>query len=72
MTLSDITRILPNARIVEFLDCHVIVDKNGKEIGYWDDGFYLNEDYEHAQAVYERFLSEGIVLTKFYISKQYD
>ena len=72
MSLTDITRLLPNARIVEFLGCHVIVDKNGGEIGYYDEGFYLNENYEHAQAVYERFLSEGIVLTKFYISKQTD
>ena len=69
MNLTDITRILPNARIVEFLDCHVIVDKNGKEIGYWDDGFYLNEGYEFGQVVYERFIGEGLIFAGFYENK---
>ena len=50
----------------------MIVDKNGKEIGYWDDGFYLNEGYEYGQAVYERLLCEGVVFTGFYNSKQSD
>ena len=72
MDIAQIKRLLPNAQAVDFLDCKVIVDKNGKEIGYWDDGFYLNEGYEFGQVVYERFMGEGIVLTKFYISKQYD
>jgi len=64
--LNKIKTLLPNARIVEFLDCHVIVDKNGKEIGYWDDGFYLNEGYEYGQAVYEKFIGEGKIIQHFY------
>ena len=70
MNLSDITRILPNAQVVDFLDCKVIVDKNRKEIGYWDDGFYLNEGYEFGQVVYERFMGEGLNFTNFYNSEQ--
>ena len=66
MTLTDLTRILPNARQVEFLGCIVIVDTNGKEIGYWDKGFYLNEDYEHGQAVFDRVLGEGFRFSGYY------
>ena len=71
MTLTDLTRILPNARQVEFEGCIVIIDRNGKEIGYWDEGFYLNEGYEHGQAVYERFLGEGLGFDGFYKNNDY-
>ena len=70
--LNKIKTLLPNARIVEFLDCHVIVDKNGEEIGYYDNGLYLNEGYEYGQEVYERLLCDGVVFTGFYNSKQSD
>ena len=68
MSLTDINRLLPNARIVEFLGCHVIVDKNGEEIGYYDNGLYLNEGYEFGQAVYERLLCEGVEFAGFYLN----
>ena len=66
MNLNDLRKLLPNSRQVQFLDCIVILDRNGSEIGYWDEGFYLNEGYEHGQAVYERFLSEGKIIENFY------
>ena len=66
MTLTDLTRILPNARQVEFEGCIVVVDTNGKEIGYWDEVFYLNENYEHGQKVYERILENGLYPKGFY------
>ena len=69
VSINDITRILPNAQVVDFLDCKVIVDKNGKEIGYWKDGFYLNEGYEFGQVVYERFMGEGLNFAGFYENK---
>ena len=64
--MNDITRILPNARQVEFEGCIVVVDRNGSEIGYWDEGFYLNEGYEFGYEVYCRFLGEGKIIENFY------
>ena len=66
MTLTDISQILPNACIVDFLDCKVIVDKNRQEIGYWNNGFYLNENYEFGYEVYKRILGNGIYPDGFY------
>ena len=66
MTLTDLTRILPNACIVDFLDYKVIVDKNRQEIGYWNNGFYLNENYEFGYEVYKRILGNGICPDGFY------